>query len=698
MRAARPRFVDPPSSSAQIAHLRCAAVSPAVNESNNMNPHFSRSALGAATFFLCAGALAQGQVQLKEVIITANPLGSELAAPITQYSGERLLLRSQGTIGETLDNTPGVSSTYFGPNAGRPVIRGLDGDRVRILSNSGAALDASSLSYDHAVTADPISIQRIEVLRGPGALLYGGNAIGGAVNLIDNRIPTEPSPGVAGQADVSAASGNRGNGAAAAVDGGTNRVGLHVDMFHRSSQDTRVPASLACTREGVTTFARRICNSAGETRGGAVGGSLFFDKGYLGASAATYRSDYGTVAEDEVTIGMKSNRYVLEGEVRAPVAWFQSVKARASHTDYKHTEFDVGMPGTVFGNRGNDFRLEARHAKFGALDGVIGMQGESSRFSADGDEAFAPHSRTRVNALFAYEELGTSWGKLTFGARAEDVKVDSQGNPLVPRFVTAGRHFRPASLAFGALWKLAPQWQLTGNLARSERAPKDYELFADGPHVATGAYEVGNPELSKEKSYNADLGIEWKKGHHNFKVNAFATRFGNYIALASTGRVREEGLPEFEYRGVRARLRGMEASGNVRLADGPSQLDLELRGDFVRATNVTAGQPLPRIAPVRAGATLAWTLGAWGARVGFDHAARQGRVPAGELATDAYTLWTAALTYRMTAGRASLLWYARLDNAGDRLAYSATSILTQTAPGKSPLPGRSLKVGLRASF
>lgn len=673
-------------------------MSSAVNESDSMNPHFPRSALCAAIFLVCGAAAAQGQVQLKEVTITGNPLGTELAAPTTQLSGERLLLRSQGTLGETLNNTPGVSSTYFGPNASRPVIRGLDGDRIRILSNSGAALDASSLSYDHAVTADPISIQRIEVLRGPGALLYGGNAIGGVVNLIDNRIPTEPLQGVTGKVDLGLATGNRERGAGALVEGGNDRIGLHVDMFDRSTRDVRVPASLGCTKDGTTSFARRICNSAADTRGGAVGGSLFFDKGYLGASASTYRSDYGTVAEDEVTIGMKSNRYALEGEVRDLGGWLQSIKAHASHTDYAHTEFDAGEPGTVFRNRGNDFRIEARHAKLGALDGVVGMQGESSRFSADGEEAFAPHSRTRANALFAYEELGTAWGKLTFGARMEDVKVESQGNPLVPRFTPAGRNFRPASFAMGALWKLAPQWQLTGNLARSERAPKDYELFADGPHVATGAYEVGNPALEKERSVTVDLGAEWKKGHHNFKLNAFASRFDNYIALTSTGSVREGGLPEFQYQGVRARFHGVEASGNLRLMDGPSQLDLELRGDVVRATNASTGEPLPRIAPARAGAALAWSQGPWGARVGFDHAARQSRVPNGELSTDAYTLWNAALTYQMTAGPANLLWYARLDNAGDRLAYSATSILTQTAPGKSPLPGRSLKVGLRASF
>ncbi|ROZ75361.1 TonB-dependent receptor [Ramlibacter sp. WS9] len=663
-----------------------------------MHPNFSRSALGAAIVILCSHTAAQSQVQLKEVTVTGNPLGSELVAPATQYSGQGLLLRSQSTLGETLNNTPGVSSTYFGPNASRPVIRGLDGDRVRILSNSGAALDASSLSYDHAVTADPISVERIEVLRGPGALLYGGNAIGGVVNLIDNRIPTEPMQGVSGKVDLGLASGNREKGAGVLIEGGTARYGLHADVFDRSTQDVRVPVSLGCTKQGETSFARRICNSASDVRGGAVGGSLFFDKGYVGASASTYRSDYGTVAEDEVTIGMKSNRYAIEGELRDLGGWFKSVKAHASHTDYTHTEFDAGETGTVFKNRGNDFRVEARHAKIGALDGVIGIQVENTRFSADGEEAFAPYSRTRQAALFAYEELATSWGKLTFGARTESVKVESEGNPIVPRFVPAGRDFNPTSYALGALWKLTPQWNLTANLAHSERAPKDYELFADGPHVATGAWEVGNADLGKEKSLNADVGLQWKSGHHSFKVNAFQSNFSNYLALAATGAV-EDDLPVFAYQQVRARFRGLEAGGSIRLHDSASSaLDLELRGDVVRATNTTTGEPLPRIAPVRAGATLGWTQGDWGARLGFDHSARQDRVPAGEQPTDAYTLWSAALTYKMAAGPNNLLWYARVDNAADKLAYSATSILTQTAPGKSPLPGRSFKVGLRASF
>jgi iron complex outermembrane receptor protein len=667
-----------------------------------MQQHFSRGALAAALALAATPSHAQAQATLPPVTVTGNPLGtSDLIAPAAQYSGTGLLLRSQSTLGETLSATPGVSSTYFGPNASRPVIRGLDGDRVRILSNSGATVDASGLSFDHAVTADPISIERIEVLRGPAALLYGGSAVGGVLNIIDNRIPRQPVEGVSGRADFGFASANRERGGGLMVEGGNRRVAIHADAFDRRTSDVRVPVSLACTSGGVTTFANRICNSASHVQGGAVGGSVFFDRGYLGASAASYRNDYGTVAEDEVTIAMRSDRYALEGEVRDLAGPFRSLKAQLSHTDYRHTEFDAGAPGTLFSSRGNDFRLEARHAKIGSLEGVVGVQAEHTRFSADGDEAFAPYSRTRQAAVFAHEELATGWGKLTFGARAESVRVQSLGNPTVARFTPASRDFNPHSYAAGALWNLSPTWQLTGNLSISERAPKDYELFADGPHVATGAYEVGDPLLRKERSANMDAGLQWKQGHDHFKVNAFQSRFANYISLQATGVDRDvdgELVPEFAYAQVRAQFRGFEVSGVKRLIDSATTLDLEVRGDSVRAANRDTGEPLPRIAPWRAGATLVWAQGPFSARAGFDHFARQSRVPAGDAPSPGYTLWTAAATWKMQLDSANLLWYARLDNAGNRLAYSATSILTQTAPGKSPLPGRSLKVGLRADF
>jgi iron complex outermembrane receptor protein len=679
-----------------------------------MKPPFISRALCAAATLTCGLASAQTTSpapvpapSLKEVTVTGNPLGAtDLIAPSVQYSGAGLLLRSKTTLGETLDGTPGVSSTYFGPNASRPIIRGLDGDRIRILGNGGATLDASSLSYDHAVTSDPISIERIEVLRGPGALLYGGSAVGGVVNVIDNRIPREPlfdeKGGIGGKVDAGLATGNRERSSGVLLEGGNNRYALHVDVFNRETGDVKVPTDLACSKGGANTITNRICNSDSKVRGGAAGGSVFFDHGYLGASVSTYRSNYGTVAEDDVTIDMKSNRVALEGEVRNLGGFIQSVKGQLSHTDYEHTEFEGLNPGTVFKNKGSDFRLEARHARIGNLDGVIGFQAENNKFSADGAEAFAPYSKTSQNAVFAYEEYATSWGKLSFGGRLESVKVESLGNPLVARFAPLTRDFTPHSYALGALWNAAPGWQLTSNLAYTERAPKDYELFAQGPHVATKAWETGDATLGKEKSTSLDVGAAWKSSANSFSANAYVHRFKNYIGLLGTGNTygQEDGalnpadldgdgvddanpdnglLPEFAYTGVRARFVGLEASGNIRLIEGASSLDLALRGDLVRATNLSNGQPLPRIAPARLGASLLWASGPWGSSIGFDHSMAQNRVAAGQRATSAYTLWNLAATYRMKAGVSNILWYAKVDNLTNQLAYSAASVLTTTA-------------------
>ena len=695
---------------------------------------FSNSAIRLAV--LALGALyAQAVVaqtpQLKEVIITGNPLGaSDLIAPSAQYSGAGLLLRSKTTLGETLDGTPGVSSTYFGPNASRPIIRGQDGDRIRILNNGGGLLDVSSLSFDHSVTADPISIERIEVLRGPGALQYGGSAVGGVVNVIDNRIPKvalfDSKGGATGKLDVGFASGSRERGAGALLEAGTDRFALHVDGFDRKTGDVNAPVQLDCDKATGFSSARRICNSASKVRGGAVGGSFLFADGYLGASASTYRSNYGTVAEPDVTIGMKSNRFALEGEVRNLKGIIQSVKGQYSSTDYGHTEFEGPDAGTVFKSKGNDFRLEARHAKLGNFEGLVGVQIDNARFSADGAEAFAPYSRTRQSALFGYEEYKASWGKLTFGGRVESVKVESLGNPdpALAKFVPGQRDFKPTSYAVGGLWDVAPQWQLTGNIARTQRAPKDYELFADGPHIATKAYEVGDASLNKESAIQLDIGAAWKSGANTFALNAYVSRFKNYIGLVqSTGVTRnpEDGevnpeddpanpgfslatgleldpLAEFRYLQTRARFTGFEISGNIRLIDGASPLDLALRADLVKATNLNSGQPLPRIAPVRLGATLKYASGQFGANIGFDHSAAQKRVPLGDRETSAYTLWNAGVNYRVKTGAVSTLLYARLDNLTNKLAYTPTSILTSTAFANAPLPGRSLKVGLQASF
>jgi iron complex outermembrane recepter protein len=686
-----------------------------------MSLFFPRRIVAAAAAALCATAHAQSlprtpnaptEATLPAITVTANPLGSsDLIAPAQAISGTGLLLRQQSTLGELLQGTPGVSSTYFGPNASRPIIRGLDGDRIR--SNSGATLDASGLSYDHAVALDPIAVERIEVLRGPGALLYGGSAVGGVVNVIDNRIPKERLQGMTGKVDFGLSSGNSGKNGAFMIETGNDKFALHADVSARSSGDVAAPIQLACTNPASPALAKKICNSAADAKSGALGGTLFFDQGRIGLSVSSFNTQYGTVAEDEVTIDMKSSRTALDGEFKFKGA-IESVQVQASSTRYKHTEFEGATSGTEFSNKGTDLRLQARHAKWGNLQGVIGLQLDSSRFSADGAEAFAPYSKSTQQALFVYEEATFGWGKLSLGARMEDAKVQSFGNPNIARFTPAKRDFKPTSLAAGALWNLSPAWQLTSHVASTQRAPKDYELFADGPHIATAAYEVGDANLKKEKSTSVDLGARWKNGAHFAQINVFANRFKNYILLDATGNTRgadaelnpvdldgngvadgsgEDIFAEYAYGQVPARFVGFELSGNYRLLDAANKLDLQWRVDSTRATNRLTGAALPRISPLRAGATLAWVQGSWGARLGFDRnaAARDGSAAA-------YTLWNTAATYRMKAKDADLLWFARLDNASNQLAYSATSILTSSAPGKAPLPGRSLKIGLQANF
>lgn len=647
---------------------------------------------------LCALSVQAQNVPVSEVVITGNPLGSDArVTPAASVSGLQLLERGESTLGETLNQLPGVSSTYFGPNASRPIIRGLDGDRIRVLNNSASSLDVSALSYDHAVPLDVLSVERIEVLRGPAALQYGGSAVGGVVNVIDNRIPRDAMTGVMGKAQAQVGTGNDERSVAGLLETGNDRWGVHVDGFDRRSGDVRVPVSLACDKTGEIRYASRICNSASQSRGGALGASTFWADGYLGASVNTYQSDYGTVAEDRVTIGMQTTRYALEGQVRHLPGWFDSVKARVSHTDYRHTEFDISAPGTVFANTGQDARVEARHRAVMGWQGVLGVQLETARFSAVGDEAFAPFSRTQSQAVFLHEELPTTWGQLNAGARWESVRVESLGNPALDRFEKGSRNFAPFSLATGAMFKLTPAWRMTGNLAWTQRAPKDYELFANGPHLATHAWEQGQSALGLEKARSADVGLDWKAGPNHMTVTAFATQFANFIGLLGSPQM-QDNLPVQNYQGVQARFTGLEASGRLRLWQNASTLDLDWRADTVRATNETTGEPLPRIAPLRTGATLAYAQGPWSAKLGMDWHAAQNRVPTGAVATQAYTLVNASVAYRQKWDATLLTWFARLDNMTDQLAYSATSILTTTAFGKSPLPGRAFKLGVQASF
>lgn len=657
--------------------------------------------------------------KLEEIVVTGNPLKSgDAAAPVSVLAGAELLLKRSSTLGETLNGLPGVANSFFGPNAGRPIIRGLDGDRIRILNNQGASFDASSLSFDHNPTIDPLAIERIEVLRGPASLLYGGAAIGGVVNVIDNRIPKYAVSGVGGTVEARAGGTERENGYSGLLEAGTGQFAVHADGFWRDTDNYAVPESAG--------VGRRVVNSASRSKGGALGASFTYDRGYFGVSQSDYRSRYGTVAEADVTIDMKQSRTTFEGECRDLGTFVDSISLRGGRTDYRHTELEGAEVGTVFTNKGSDFRLEAKHAAMGPLSGVVGVQGETFRFAALGEEAFVPNTRTRNEAVFVYEELSNGPWKLSFGARAERSRLRSsgEGDSGIARFgVASEKSFNVTSASFGALFKLNAATSLTANVASSQRAPAFYELFADGAHVATAAYEVGDINLRREKSTALDVGLQWKfgaTGKSSVRLGAFTNRFDNFIALRRTGIDRDvegnarvsdcgdgtsvesgcaaEILPEFRYQGVKARLSGFEAEGKFRLVESPYTLDFESKVDFTRAQDITNNEPLPRIAPLRMTLASVYTNGPWGLKAELEHAARQARVPANDLVgtTAAYTLANLAASYSMKLTSGTALFFLKANNLGDRRAFNASSI--DTIRALAPLPGRGVKAGVQISF
>ncbi len=670
--------------------------------------------------------------QLPVVVVTGNPLGSELfglVSPISVLEGTSLFLQRRSTLGETLNELPGVSSTYFGPNSSRPVIRGLEGDRIRMLSNGIGVLDASSLSNDHAVPIDPLLVERVEVVRGPATLFYGGNAVGGVVNVIDNRIPQEAIKGVRGRVEGRHGGAEREKAGGAMLEAGNGTFALHGDVYTRDTDDLRIKGPNVSPRLRAADPARAVTNgtlpnSASQSQGGALGGALTWNKGYLGVSFSSYDSQYGTVAEPEVTIDMRSKRWDAGGEVRDIPSFVTGVKFKFANTDYKHVELDAGTPATTFKNKGHEARLELTHRNIGPIKGAFGLQLNKFDFEALGAEAFVPPSSTDSKALFVFEELPLGNLKLSFGGRRERSEVSSQGGGPVPfgaaapRFDPAqSRNFNANSIALGGLYTFVPGLALAVNATASERPPTYYELFANGPHAATGAYEVGSTALAKEKSRAVDIALRVRSGAHSGSIGVFHSRFKNYIGVFNSGNTRgadgelnppetlasgasdntgEEVLPELAYRAVPARFRGMEAEGKYRVLDtAANTLDLLLKFDYVRAEDRGTGLPLPRIAPRRFGVGLNYQWNSLSARIDATRVSGQGRVSANELPTDGYTMLNVGVSYRVKlAATSGLDVFVRGVNLLNEDARNHVSLLKDIAP----LGKRSGQVGMRLQF
>jgi len=658
-------------------------------------------------------------INLPSIAVTGNPLGvgsDELVIPVSVLSGRELSLRREGTLGETLNGIPGVTATQFGPNASRPVIRGLDGERVRIMQNGVGILDASSLSFDHAVGIDPLIIEQIDVVRGPAALLYGGSAMGGVVNAIDHRIPKEQLNGVTGRAEARFGGPDSTRNGAAVIDIGNGQFAIHADAYTRKTSDLDIPGHAVSSRKNRADGTLRenqgkLANSASEGDGGALGASLTFDNGYIGLSYSTLNNNYGVVAEEGVTIDMKSDRWDLATEFTDLYTIINRVKVRMAHTDYEHSELEGSEVGTTFTNRGLEGGIEAGHAKVGNLSGVFGYQFSNTNFEALGNEAFVPIVNTQNQALYLYEELGINEHKITFGGRLGYTQVDSKDSANSNFGVGQNNSFNPNSFALGGLYKLNENWSVTSNLSHNERAPSYFELYANGAHVATGQYEVGSVNFNEERSNGIDAQLRWKDARNSFSLGAYYTRFSNFIGLFDTGNSRgmdgelnpidldndgvadgsgEDILPEARFGAVPATFKGLEAEGKFNLTDN---LDLTVRGDYVHAKDKRNNAYLPRISPLRLGAGLQYRLNGFSARLDVLRTFKQNNTATNELNTDGYTNVTALLAYKLPT-KLNVELFAKASNLLNDEIREHASFLKDISPAGE----RALMIGARADF
>jgi len=674
-------------------------------------------------------------VNLDQFVVTASPFqrdAADLAQATSVLTGQALSLRQQPTLGETLSGLPGVNSTYFGPGASRPIIRGLGGDRVRVLENTTGTIDASGVSPDHAVSVEPYLIDRIEVVRGPASLLYGASAVGGVVNLLTHRIESAlPERALEGQFEVRAGThdGERAYGGVVdvAAEAGKKRfVVLHLDGFARKLDGIDIPgfAESAAERaheteeaiehgEPVPVFARdRLPNSAIDSRGGSAGLSLVAAGGHLGFNYSGFDTFYGVPGHAHggagVQIDLQQRRFELQGEITREIGPFDRARLKFGRASYQHSELEDGAVGTVFRNQGHDARLELLHGHAAGLGGAVGLQTGKSELEAQGDEAFLPPSTQENWAVFFFEEYRSGRFTHQFGGRYERQETTTRDG------TGRARDDDGFSASAGTVWNPAPGWTLAASLTRTERAPNPQELFSDGPHAGTGAYEVGDARLGREKSLGFEAALRKRAGRVTGELAFFANRFDGYIFERPTGLVaierpaglefvdpdtltpgeEEEALPVFAFTATDADFWGVEAEAIVHLHDtAQHKLDLRLAADFTRAED-GAGRPLPRIPAARYTVGLAWKNGPWSAGAEWQHTAGQDRMSANEGVSESYALLSAHAAWEFTADRWQWEVFVRGTNLTDEEARPHTSFLKDLAP----LPGRNFSAGVRLKF
>ncbi|MES2493784.1 MAG: TonB-dependent receptor [Pseudomonadota bacterium] len=663
-----------------------------------------------------------------EIVVTGvlERSRQDVLSGVAVLAGPALDQAIRSSIGDTLAKTPGVSATSFGPTASRPVLRGLQGERVRVLTDGIGSIDVSNTSADHAAVVNPLLAERIEVLRGPQALLYGSSAIGGVVNVIDRRIPVsiprEPVH-LGAVATYASAAAERSAAASLEVPVGAARGGagfvLHADGSFQESDDLRIGgyaltpqlraqalASAASDPGTDPDFAAnaavrgRLPNTAARTWTAGVGGAWIDARGTIGLSYTRTDSLYGVpirfatlpgTAQEAPRLHLKQDRIDLRAAVEAGGTALKRVSFRLGYADYQHSELEPsGEVGTTFLNQGLEARLELTQARRGALHGATGLQYVHRDFDVIGEEAFLPKSSTQQLGLFTVQQLDFGPVKLEAGARYEHSALGALPRAGQPQFFSGRRRFDTLSLSGGASYALAPAWKVGLNLARTERAPAAEELFANGPHAGTEAFEVGDPALRAERATSVEAVLRGGGDRYTLEASAYHIWFRDFIHEARTGGV-SDGLPVYRIQQANARWYGFEVQGSVTLVrTGDWKLSADALADWVRAT-ISGTGPAPRIPPLRMLGGLALTSTRWDVRGEVERVTRQNRVSLNETPTAGYTMVNAELAWRPWGKDRPLTFLLQADNILNRDARRHASLLKDHAP----LAGRDFRVTAR---
>ena len=653
----------------------------------------------------------------QEIIVTGvRKKAGDVLGGLTVLDSEDLAREVRPSIGETLARQPGVTASSFGPTASRPILRGLSGDRVRLLTDGIGSFDVSASSPDHAVALNPLTAERIEVLRGPSALLYGSSAIGGVVNIVDRRIPRhEPDNaiGVNGLLAYGSAANERSANLSVDVPVVSHFI-VHADGNWSKSDDLETGGHLLTKElreeaaaspfpeiQELADLKGKLPNSAAKSW--ELAGGLAYVDGDLnvGVSVTHHDALYGVpirfsldpaIEAEAPTIDVKQDRYDARAEIPL-TGFFSQVRARAGYAKYRHHEIeDTGEIASTFHTKGGEGRLELVQTERDGWGGTSGVQYLNRKVFIDGEEKFLPLSKQRQTGIFTMQSLVRGPLRIEGGARVEVDRLTAAEDADLAT-PARKRTFTTFSASGGAAYEFSPGWRGGLTLAYTSRAPSIEELFANGPHAGTQAFEVGDPDLSTEKSTSIEASLRHSAGPVRFTGTAYYSHFSNFIFQTPTGDI-EDDLPVFQYRQGTANFYGFELETNAELGEMAGiHWDGDLIGDYVHAKVKDFG-PAPQIPPLRLLGGISGTRGDVKGRVEVEHAFRQSRNAPLETETDGYTLLNASLDWHPLKDKPDLTLGIAANNIFDVVARRHASLLKDFAP----LAGRDIRLTARVGF